>query len=104
MSDFIEDLQKAIDQVKAASDDSPKYRYFCYTEEGKKLIKKYDPSADVTVFPTHLCKGSSEKDKVYVLPVEELKPIKLVVEDPVKNVGYKLLASSFGVWNLKENM
>lgn len=102
MSNFIEDLQKAIDQVKAASDNRPVYRYFCYTEEGKKLIKKYDPSAYVTVFPSYMCNGTSEKDKVYVLPVEEFKPVKFFVEDPIKNIGYKLPASSFGVWNLEK--
>lgn len=81
MNKFIEEFQKALDYVNALENNKIYNKYFCYSEEQKQIIKQYDPSADVVILPQNAVDNIDDNNKIYVIPIENVKPIKFVCND-----------------------
>lgn len=76
------DIQEAIDKVEAIYRGVYKKQHimFAYSEEHKEMLLKYFPNYDIRVLP-QCCKTEENKDKVYVMPTSDYKPIKFVLGD-----------------------
>lgn len=72
------DIQEAIDKVEAIY--KKQYIMFAYSEEHKEMLEKYFPNDDIRVLP-QCYKTEENKDKVYVIPISDYKPIKFVYDD-----------------------
>lgn len=83
----LKDIQEAIDKVEDLYNkyvSETQYIMFAYSEEQKetleKYFSKYFSNYDIRVL-LQCCKLEENKDKVYVIPTSEYKPIKFIYED-----------------------
>lgn len=73
------EIQEAIDKVESLYKNK-QYIMFAYSEEHKEMLQEYFPNYDIRVLPQYY-KTEENKDKVYIIPMSDDKPIKFVYDD-----------------------